>query len=106
MMVYFNTRPVRIATTIPSIYKENTTPAPSWPKKAAANTAKIASRAPQDMKGAIMMVIRRSRCASSVRAPITEGTLQPKPTISGTKDLPGNPSACIRRSITNAARAI
>ncbi len=32
--------------------------------------------------------------------------LQPKPTISGTKDLPGSPSACIRRSITNAARAM
>ena len=54
----------------------------------------------------IMMVIKRSRGASSVRAPITDGTLQPNPTISGTKDLPGKPSACIRRSMTNAARAI
>ncbi|MNZ97571.1 hypothetical protein D3C78_1168140 [compost metagenome] len=61
MMVYFSTKPVRIATTMPSIYRENTTPAPSWPKKAAANTAKIANRAPQDINGAIMMVIRRSR---------------------------------------------
>ncbi|SRN27295.1 Uncharacterised protein [Shigella flexneri] len=106
MMVYLSIRPVSTAITIPSIYSEKTARAPFCPKKAAANTAKIARRAPQDINGAIMMVIRRSRGASSVRAPITDGTLQPKPTISGTKDFPGKPSACIRRSITNAARAI
>ena len=106
MMVYLSIRPVSTAITIPSIYSEKTASAPFCPKKAAANTAKIARRAPQDINGAIMMVIRRSRGASSVRAPITDGTLQPKPTISGTKDFPGKPSACIRRSITNAARAI
>ena len=105
-MVYLSIRPVRIAITMPSTYSEKTASAPFWPKKAAAKTAKIANRAPQDINGAIMIVISRSRGASSVRAPITEGTLQPKPTISGTKDFPGRPNACIRRSITKAARAI
>ena len=106
MMVYLSIRPVRMAITIPSTYREKTTSAPPWPKKAAAKTAKIARRAPQDINGAIMMVIRRSRGASRVRAPMTDGTLQPKPTISGTNDLPGRPRDCIRRSMTNAARAM
>ena len=34
------------------------------------------------------------------------GTLQPKPTIKGTKALPGSPNARIRRSMTKAARAM
>ena len=104
--VCLSNSPVRIATTMPSRYREKITSAPPWPKKAPANTAKIARRAPQDMNGAIMMVISRSRCASRVRAPMIDGTLQPKPTISGTNDLPGRPSACIRRSMTKAARAM
>ena len=48
----------------------------------------------------------RSLARSIVRVAIMAGTLQPKPTKSGTKALPGSPSARIRRSITNAARAM
>ena len=69
-------------------------------------TAKMASLAPQDIKGAISIVKILSLSVSRVRAPMTAGTLQPKPTISGTKDFPGRPSQRISRSTTKAARAI
>ncbi len=48
-------------------------------KKAAANSAYTGRRAPQDMKGAIIAVMTRSRRLSRVRVAITAGTLQPKP---------------------------
>jgi hypothetical protein len=38
------------------------------------------------MNGFIRMVSLRSRSPSRVRVAITAGTLQPKPTISGTKE--------------------
>ena len=75
-------------------------------KKAAANNTYTGRRAPHDIKGAMAIVIKRSRRCSSVRVAITAGTLQPKPTISGTKLLPGRPIQRIKRSITKAARAI
>ena len=102
----FTTYPVIMAPKIPAIYKLNTINALFCGKKAAANTANIAKRAPQDINGAIMMVIKRSRRVSNVLVAMTDGTLQPKPTISGTKALPGKPIACIKRSMTYAARAI
>ena len=37
---------------------------------------------------------------------MTAGTLQPKPTIIGTNDFPGNPSLRMALSTTNAARAM
>ena len=52
------------------------------------------------------VVIKRSPSLFNVRAAITDGTLQPKPTMSGTKAFPGKPSARIKRSIINAPRAI
>ena len=56
--------------------------------------------------GAIMIVTMRSVALSIVRVAIMAGTLQPKPTMSGTKALPGRPMARMMRSITKAARAI
>ena len=58
------------------------------------------------MKGAIEIVINLSLSRLRVRAAMTAGTLHPKPTISGTKALPGSPIPSIKRSITNAARDI
>ena len=56
------------------------------------------------MNGAIEIAISRSLSRLRVRAAMTAGTLQPKPTISGTKALPGSPIPIIKRSTTNAAR--
>ena len=58
------------------------------------------------MNGFINTVSLRSRSLSSVRVAMMAGTLQPKPTIKGTKALPGRPMARIERSMTNAARAM
>ena len=44
--------------------------------------------APQLIHGKTMMVIVRSRFDSIVLVAITAGTVQPKPSTSGTKDLP------------------
>ena len=52
------------------------------------------------------MVSLRSRSLSRVRVAITAGTLQPKPTISGTNALPGSPIERMKRSMTKAARAM
>lgn len=68
-IVCFNNNPVRIAMTIPNKYRGKTIVAPFLPEKAVAKAAKIASLAPQDIKGAIKMVINRSRGVSNVRAP-------------------------------------
>ena len=61
-------------------------------------------RAEQDMKGTSMMVMRRSFSFSMVRAPMTAGTVQPKPMSSGMKALPDRPKWRRVRSITKAAR--
>ena len=58
------------------------------------------------MNGFISIVSLRSRSFSSVRVAMMAGTLQPNPTINGTKALPGRPIARIERSMTNAARAM
>ena len=42
----------------------------------------------------------RARGDSITRAPITAGTLQPKPRKRGRKDLPCSPIRCMKRSIT------
>ena len=101
-----STRPVSIATAMPIRYSPNTTFCAPLAKKAAPNSTYTGRRAPHDMNGAIAIVIRRSRRCSSVRVAMMAGTLQPKPTMSGTKDLPGNPTQRMTRSMTNAARAM
>ncbi|OQC31375.1 MAG: hypothetical protein BWX70_00919 [Verrucomicrobia bacterium ADurb.Bin070] len=58
------------------------------------------------MKGTMKMVRKRSRRLSSVRVAMIAGTEQPNPTSIGTNDLPGSPSQRMKRSITNAARAM
>lgn len=75
-------------------------------KKAAINRAYTGILAEQDMKGVSMMVIRRSRSFSSVRAAITPGTEQPKPMSMGTKERPDKPVRWSSLSIMKAARAI
>ena len=63
-------------------------------------------RALHDMKGNTRMVMRRLLRLSIMRVPIMAGTLQPKPMMSGMKDLPCKPILCITLSIMKAARAI
>ena len=63
-------------------------------------------RAPQDMKGTSSTVIRRSFSFSIVRAPITAGTVQPKPISMGMNAFPDRPKWRSVRSITKAARAM
>ncbi len=53
-----------------------------------------------------MIVIRRSRSLSIVRAAITAGTPQPLPTSIGMKLLPLRPNLRKRRSMMNATRAM
>ncbi len=52
------------------------------------------------------MVRVLSRWFSRVLVAIMAGTLQPNPTSIGINDFPGNPRIRIKRSITNAARAM
>ena len=63
-------------------------------------------RALQLISGETKIVTIRSLLFSSVRAPITAGTLQPKPSNRGMNDFPCKPTARMTRSMTNAARAI
>ena len=58
------------------------------------------------MKGTSMIVMRRSFSFSMVRAPITAGTVQPKPIKSGMNALPDRPKWRSVRSMTKAARDI
>ncbi len=58
------------------------------------------------MKGTSMIVMRRSFSFSMVRAPMTAGTVQPKPISMGMKALPERPKWRRRRSMIKAARAI
>ena len=64
------------------------------------------SRAEQDIKGTSMMVMRRSFSFSMVRAPMTAGTVQPKPMSMGINALPDSPKRRSSRSIMKAARAM
>ena len=52
------------------------------------------------------MVTSRSRRVSSVRVAMIAGTVQPKPMSRGMKLLPCRPTRLMKRSITNAARAM
>src|SRR5690606_12047698 len=99
-------KPVATASSMPSRYRANTTFCPWAGKNTVAKRIYTVKRAPQDMNGAIRVVSRRSLLLSRVRADITAGTLQPKPTTRGTKDLPGRPRPRISRSMIKAARAI
>ncbi len=58
------------------------------------------------MKGTSMMVMRRSFSFSMVRAPMTAGTVQPKPMSMGMKAFPERPKRRSSRSMMKAARAI
>ena len=58
------------------------------------------------MNGAIMMVAMRSFGFSIVRVAMMPGTAQAKLLSNGTNALPCSPTARIRRSIKNAARAM
>ena len=75
-------------------------------KKSAANMAMMAVLAPHGMKVERMIVMRRSRSLSIVRAAITAGTPQPFPTIIGMNDLPLSPNFRKMRSMMNATRAM
>ena len=75
-------------------------------KKAADIRPYTGSRAEQDMKGTSMMVMRRSFSFSMVRAPMTAGTVQPKPMSMGMKALPERPNRRSSRSMMKAARAM
>ncbi len=103
---FLTKKPVRTAAAIPIRYNPNTRFCPFFGKKATAKSTYTGNRAPQLIKGAISTVKIRSVTRSIVRVAITAGTLQPKPTISGTKARPGRPRKRIRRSITKAARAM
>ena len=53
-----------------------------------------------------MIVVLRSRSDSMQRVAMIAGTVQPKPSTSGTKERPCSPNRRITPSITNAARAM
>ena len=52
----------------------------------------ISALAPQGIKVASKMVMRRSRSSSMVRAAMMAGTPQPMPMSTGIKDLPDRPN--------------
>ena len=70
------------------------------------NSAYTGIFAEQDMNGVSMMVSRRSRSFSSVRAAMIPGTEHPKPISIGTNDRPDSPVLCRSLSMINAARAM
>ena len=76
------------------------------PNRAPATIAMNGSFAPQGMKVVVMIVIRRSRSFSIVRAAIIPGIPQPVPTSIGMKDLPERPNFLKIRSRTKAIRAM
>ena len=75
-------------------------------KKSLANIAMMTVFAPQGMNVAKMIVMRRSRSFSIVRAAMTAGTPHPFPTIIGMNDLPERPNLRNMRSMMNATRAM
>ena len=58
------------------------------------------------MKGAIMIVVRRSRRLSMVRVAMMPGIAQANDEISGMNERPESPTRPISRSMMNAARAM
>src|SRR6202012_1703211 len=66
----------------------------------------IGKRAEQVTNGVTMIVIIRSFQFSILRVLIIDGTAQAKPPISGTTDLPFNPTLRISLSIINVTRDI
>ena len=95
-----------IAMTIPMIYIRNTTFAALLGKNIAANSAMIGSFAPHVRNGVTRIEIMRSFSESSARAPIMDGTAQPKPIISGMIPLPVSPQRRMIGSVINAIRAM
>ena len=63
-------------------------------------------RASQLISGTRSIVTRRERRLSTVRVAMMAGTLQPKPMMSGMKDLPWSPILCMSLSMMKAARAM
>ena len=70
------------------------------------NSAYTGIFAEQDINGVSIIVIRRSRSFSSVRAAMMPGTEQPKPISIGTNERPERPVLCSSLSMIKAARAI
>ena len=60
----------------------------------------MGSRALQDIKGVMSMVLYLSRLFSRAREAIMAGTVQPNPRIMGMKDRPESPSRPMMLSIT------
>ena len=60
----------------------------------------------QLMNGISRIVNLRSRSDGSVRVAMTAATVQPKPVIIGTMELPDRPILRSARSMKNAARAM
>ena len=72
--------------------------------KAPMISAYTGKRAEQVIKGASMMVARRSRQLAMVRVAITPGTAQAKLDSRGMKARPDSPTLPIKVSSKNAAR--
>jgi hypothetical protein len=84
---------------------KTTVPAPP-PKNTVPTMTYTVSRAVQEVKGTRSEVRMRWRGSLRMRVAEIAGTLQPNPTTSGRKALPGRPMRRIRRSVTTAARAM
>ena len=80
--------PVMPSTIMLVVNKAHETSDAEVPKTAAHTKASTARRAVHGTKGDRNMVRRRAFFDSMMRAPITEGTLQPKPRHKGRKLLP------------------
>ena len=72
----------------------------------AVTIAYTGTRAEQLISGITMIVASRSRRSSITRVDMIAGIAQAWADSSGTNALPGRPTRCISRSMTNAARAM
>jgi hypothetical protein len=97
--------PENAANNIPKIYKALITNAECFGKNADEKSAYMGSFALQLINGVRRIVIFLSRALDSVRVAIIAGTLQPKPTRTGTKLLPDKPILRSGLSIIYAMRA-
>ena len=95
-----------IAMTMPITYMRKTTFAALSGKNIAANNAMIGSFAPHVRNGVTRIETMRSFSESSARAPMMDGTAQPKPIISGMMPLPVSPQRRMIGSVMNAMRAM
>ena len=96
-----------MASTIPITYMSRSTgECHLVGKNAGIMRAYIGSLAPQLISGTTSMVIIRLRMLSKVRVAMIAGTEHPNPKRRGMKLLPCSPIRCMRRSVTNAARAM